>query len=175
MAMPEFRPRFRFVTPLSKQEVIDRINGQLKRDNPHHLWMKNADYHLLLTFQRRDTHAWTPQMDIGLDDPEPPQAGTLVRCLIGPGPGIWMLFMAGYLGATLIGLTGLTLGLAQSMLHRPAWGYYGCIPAVVMAAGLLFLAGEGRRRAAGEMRMLKRFVDEALGCDCFKLAEAQRE
>lgn len=175
MSVLEFRPRFRFVTPLAKQEVIDRIEARLKLDNPNQLWLKNADYHLLLSFPQRAVHAWTPQMDIGLDTPDPPQQGTLVRCLIGPGPGIWMLFMAGYLGATLIALTGITLGVAQLALKHNAWGFWGVAPAALLAVVLLYLAREGRSKATEEMRILKRFVDDALGCDCFKLAEAQRD
>jgi hypothetical protein len=38
---------------------------------------------------------------------------------------------------------------------------------------MVVLARTGHQRAHDEMRVLKLFVDGALGCDCFKLAEAQ--
>jgi hypothetical protein len=37
---------------------------------------------------------------------------------------------------------------------------------------LWLLSQEGKRRSKAEMRMLKNFVDGALGCDCFALADA---
>jgi len=32
---------------------------------------------------------------------------------------------------------------------------------------------EGKRRSRDDMRTLKRFVDDALGCDCIRLADEQ--
>jgi hypothetical protein len=45
--------------------------------------------------------------------------------------------------------------------------------ALVGVMVMVVLARTGHQRAHDEMRILKLFVDEALGCDCFKLAEAQ--
>lgn len=171
MSVLEFRPRFRFESPLKPEEVARRIQQRVKEQNPHELWVKNAHYHLTLSFPSKSTEAWTPQMDINFEDQ--PNGLTIVRCLIGPSPGIWMLFAAGYLVLTLLGLTGITLGLSQWTVGDAAWGFWALPVAAIGVVVMIVLARTGHQRAHDEMRVLKRFVDDALGCDCFKLAEAQ--
>lgn len=152
-------------------EITDRIRERLRQENPRGLWLKNAHYHITLNFPHNGSEAWTPQMDINFE--EVPKGGTLVRCLIGPTSGIWMLFAAGYVGLTLLGLTGITLGVAQAMLHRTPWGFYAVPFVLPCLAFMVYLERTGRARAQDDMRLLKDFVDQALGCDCLKLAEEQ--
>lgn len=171
MEVPGFRPRFKFESPLAGSEVTARISERLQQENPRGLWLKNAHYHITLNFPHSGSEAWTPQMDINFEEVD--KGRTLVRCLIGPTSGIWMLFAADYVGLTLLGLTGLTLGIAQMMLHHTAWGFYA-VPFVLLTMAFMFyLERAGRARAQGDMRLLKDFVDQALGCDCLKLAEEQ--
>jgi hypothetical protein len=82
-----------------------------------------------------------------------------------------MLFMGGYLLITLVGLLGATLGMAQQMVDDTPWGYFLVAPMPVIGLGLWLLAQGGKRRSKDEMRTLKNFVDQALGCDCFALSE----
>jgi hypothetical protein len=171
MAILEFRPRYRFESPLTPEEIAVRIQQRVTELNPQGLWLKNAHYHLTLSFPTNSTEAWSPQMDINFEDQ--PNGRTLIRCLIGPSPGIWMLFAGGYLMLTLLGLTGVTLGLAQWTVGEDPWGFWALPVALVGVMVMVVLARTGHQRAHDEMRILKLFVDEALGCDCFKLAEAQ--
>ena len=171
MELPGFRPRFKFESDLQGAAITERISERLRQDNPRGLWLKNAHYHILLSFPRKSAEAWTPQMDINFEDL--PNGRTMVRCLIGPSPGIWMLFAAGYIGFTLLALTGITLGAAQYMLHQPPWGFYGVPVLLLCMVGMIYMERTGRKRALNEMRSLKEFVDQALGCDCLKLAEEQ--
>lgn len=171
MEVPGFRPRFKFVSPLSGEAIAERIRAWLSKNDHGGIWMKDTHMHLLLNFPRRTSEAWTPQMDISF---EPLEDGrTVVRCLIGPVSTIWMLFAGGYLALSLLGLTGITLGIAQHLLGHTPWGYY-VVPFVVICLGVLVhLERTGRRRAQADMLHLKRVVDEALGCDCLKLATEQ--
>jgi hypothetical protein len=171
--MLEFRPRYRFEYPRSAAEVTQLIREHIRKDPACGLWVKDAHYHLTLNFPERGAHAWTPQMDINFE--ELGEGRTLIRCLIGPSPGIWMLFTAGYVGLILLGLTGLTLGFAQRSLGSPAWGSWALPVAVVGIGSLLFLSREGRRRSEPDMRDLKEAVDAALGCDCLSLADRQAQ
>lgn len=156
---------------MSAAAITMAIRERSARENPRGIWVKDAYQHVLLNFQRSDSEAWTPQMDISFE--ALPNGNTLVRCLIGPVPSIWMLFAGGYLVLTLLGLTVLTLGIAQHMLGHTPWGYY-VAPLVLVGMGVLIhLERTGRRRAQADMHYLQRFVDEALGCDCLKLATEQ--
>lgn len=164
----EFRPRFRFRTPLAPDEVKRRIVAHARGDHPLRLSVGGTGHHVVLHYPQDGRHAWTPQMDI---DIEAVDAGSRVRCLIGPAPSIWMLFTGGYLFCAMISLLGLSIGVSQSIVGADTWGYYMVVPAPFIAVALWLLAQEGRRRSRREQERMKYFVDEALGCDCFRLAE----
>lgn len=173
MSMLGFRPRFKFGSPLSASDIVQRVRQRIDSDNPDRLGQKNAHYHITLHFPHEHARTWTPQLDLNLE--EAPEGGTIVRCLIGPAPNVWMLFAAGYLALSLLGLTGLTLGLAQVSLDNSPWGFWALPVCLVGIGAMMYMAYTGQRRAHDDMRTLKDFVDAALGCDCFKLAMEQED
>ena len=136
----------------------------------------DAGHHLSLRFPHHLQHAWTPQMDIDMEVEQLPggTVTTIVRCQVGPMPTIWMLFVGAYIFLFVIALLGVSIGTAQLVVGAFAWGLWMALPTPFLALGLWLLAQEGKRRAKDQMRTLKGFVDEALGCDCFALAEAER-
>lgn len=112
-------------------------------------------------------------MDIDMEVEEGTDADrlTMVRCQIGPMPSIWMFFVGGYMALCVFALLGISMGVSQQIVGSFAWGWWVALPTPFLALGLWILAQEGKRRARDEMRLLKHFVDGALGCDCFALAE----
>lgn len=173
MEVPGFRPRYRFVTPLSAAEIKRSIREQLNTKNPRGLLLRSTDQHLVLSYPQRGSAAWTPQMDLTFEAVA--NDHTLVRCLIGPIPTIWMLFAGGYLALTLLALTGLTLGFAQHLAGSSPWGYPLAGIAAAALLTMIIVERSGRRRARPDMYYLGSFVDESLGCDCLKLAREQAE
>ena len=167
MSELEFRPRFRFRTPLSPEEVKRRIADRVSTINPHGLVLTGTGHHLVLNFPHHAQRSWTPQMDV---DVESDQGVTWVRCLIGPSPTIWMLFVGGYMFSTILALLGLSIGVSQQIVGADAWGFLMVAPTPFIALMLWLMAQAGKRRSRDEMRTLKVFVDQALGCDCFALA-----
>lgn len=159
MSELEFRPRSRFATSMSVKEVKARISGQITTDNPDKLVLGGSGQHLVLGFSEVQHHVWTPRMDIDISEVED---GSVVRCLIGPAPNVWMLFMAAYLVITLIGLTGLTLGMAQQLLKITVWGYFLALPMPFFGVGMWLLAQAGKRRSRAEMDVLKAFMDRTV-------------
>lgn len=171
MSILGFRPRFKFGSPMSATDITHRIRERIDTNNPKGLGQKNVHYHITLHFPHEQAHMWTPQLDLNLE--EETDGRTTVRCLIGPASNVWMLFAGGYLALTLLGLTGVTLGLAQLSLDHTPWGFWAMPVAVGGIALMGYLAYTGQRRAHDDMRTLKEFVDGALECDCFKLAMEQ--
>ncbi len=167
MSELEFRPRFRFKTPLAPDEVKRRIAERISNSNPDGLKLGGTGHHLVLDFPSTAQRSWTPQMDVDIEQVE---GSTWVRCLIGPSPTIWMLFVGGYMGATILALLGLSIGVSQQIVGADAWGFLMVAPTPFIALGLWLMAQAGKRRSREEMRTLKIFVDQALGCDCFALA-----
>lgn len=159
MSELEFRPRTRFATTLPPSAVKARVFELLTTDNPDKLVLGGSGHHMVLGFPEIKHHVWTPRMDIDISEVED---GSVVRCLIGPAPNVWMLFMAGYLVITLIGLTGLTLGMAQQLLKITVWGYFLAFPMPFFGVGMWLLAQAGKRRSRAEMHVLKAFMDRAM-------------
>jgi hypothetical protein len=164
----EFRPRFRFISPLSVEEIRERLQDAIASRNPFGLRLSGNGSHLVLAFPPNVLRAWTPQMDVDL---ETMGISTRVRCLIGPSPSIWMLFMGGYIFCVVSALLGLSIGVGQQVVGATPWGYWLVAPTPFLALVLWALARIGRNRARAQSRMLKGFVDRALDCDCFAMAE----
>lgn len=170
-----FRPRFRFRTPLSPDTIKERIHASSRSVQPARLLVGGTGHHLTLQFPHASQRSWTPQMDIDLEVCEDgtTAACTLVRCQIGPMPSIWMLFVGGYLALCVFALLGISMGTSQQVVGSFAWGWWVALPTPLLALGLWAAAQEGKRRSKAEMHFLKHFVDGALGCDCFALAEEE--
>jgi len=110
-------------------------------------------------------------MEINLDQ-ESDQC--MVRCMIGPMPTVWTLFMFIYGFFGFAAFVGLTLGLSQWTLNKPMWAFW-IVPAALLGMTLLyFISKQGKKLAEQEMWFLKHFVDEALGCDCFEESTKQK-
>jgi hypothetical protein len=174
MSELEFRPRFRFRTSLTPDVIKQRIQDRVREDNPVGLRLGGTGHHLSLQFPHDAQHSWTPQMDVDLELEQLPgrDALTIVRCQIGPMPLVWMLFVGGYIFLSVIALLGISIGTSQQVVGSFAWGWWAALPTPILALVLWLLAQEGKRRSKDEMRTLKNFVDGALGCDCFALAES---
>lgn len=163
-----FRPRFRFRTPLKINEIAEKIKSKSKLEGDPTI--KHVQDHLILTIPAAKRHYFSPQMDISLEiDAE--ENLTLVRCLIGPMPTVWTMFMFFYGFFGFVAFVGLTLGMSQWTLEHNMWGFW-LLPVAFLGMLLLFFVSlEGKKLAKQEMLDLKVFVDEALDCDCFQLAE----
>lgn len=168
----KFRPRFKFRTPMHPDEIRDRLRGHVRDSNPIGFRLKGNLPHMILMYPLDHQHLWTPQMDIDLEMEQEPgkETFTIVRCMIGPAPAVWMMFMGGYIALALLTTFGLAIGYPQWRLNESPWGLYGAVILLVCAVGLWLLAQAGKRRAKAEMHRLKHFLDEALGCDCLSLA-----
>jgi hypothetical protein len=173
MSELEFRPRFRFRTPMAPEEIKDRIQRQVRDDNPDLFRLGGTGNHLSLQFPYKAQHSWTPQMDLDLEVEQLPgkDPATIVRCQIGPMPTVWMLFVGGYIFLCVIALLGISIGTSQQIVGAFAWGWWVALPTPLLAVTLWLMAQEGKRRSKEEMRKLKSFVDKALGGDRLTLAE----
>ncbi|MCB9170589.1 MAG: hypothetical protein H6597_01785 [Flavobacteriales bacterium] len=162
-----FRPRFLFLTPLPADEVKLRMQQHLSAPGTNGFRLGGTGHHLILRYRQDLRHAWTPQLDLDLE--ERPK-GTRARVLIGPSPSIWMLFMGGYLLCAVLALLGLSIAVSQQVVGADPWGWLLAAPTPIIAVVLWLVAQAGKLRSREEMHALKRFVDEALGCDCLALA-----
>jgi hypothetical protein len=72
--------------------------------------------------------------------------------------------------SAILALLGLSIGVSQQIVGADPWGFLLVAPTPFIALVLWLMAQGGKVRSRDEMRVLKVFVDDALGCDCFALA-----
>ncbi len=163
---PEFRPRFKFELARDNQEISDSILNYAKADSGLHV--RKTHHHIILSYPIAQRHFWSPFLDISIEQ-ESKSEPSLIRCLIGPAPNIWTMFMFIYGLFGFVGFIGLTLGLSQWTLKTDMWGFWLILVSAVGMIAMYLVSLEGRKLAKYEMMALKHHIDEALGCDCFKL------
>jgi len=168
-----FRPRFKFRTPLSMEELVSKVTHH-STTSGEHIRVRKVHHHLQLSFPKSVSHFWTPHMDINLEK-EPEHDQILVRCLIGPSPTVWTMFVFFYGLFGLLGLVGLIWGMSQWSLEKSMWALW-LMPAALLGMGIMyFISYEGQQLSKKEMHYLKKFVDDALECDCIALSEEMND
>lgn len=156
----EFRPRFKFEISLSQEEITRRLQQKIDENNPEGIRVTKVSYHIILRPNPDNRHFWSPQLDINMEQLD--EDHTLVRCLIGPMPAVWTMYVFLYGGLGLGALVSLMAGFSQWALNHTPWAFWFlplCVAGLIM---MILFAQFGQRLARNEMRMLKRFLDEAL-------------
>lgn len=168
MANVSFRPRFKFETHMSHEEIVGKIKDQVANRNANAFKAKTLRSHVVLRYPKEQQHFWSPQLDVNLEKLE--NGKTMVRCLFGPAPTVWTMFMFFYAIFGVIGVIGLMIGFSQQTLNETPWAFWFAGVGALGAAGLFIAAQQGKAMAQEEMMELKLFLDASLECDCLKLA-----
>lgn len=157
----EIRPRFNLSVPYSKKEIISRLRAEVQ--NPDSACKGNFVKPVaVLSVRDEDVHFWSPELGLEFEEEE---AGTLVRCVLGPRSVVWTMFAAFYGFAVLLGVAGLVLGICQWFLDMSAWGFWLVPVSVVLLAAAYVIALTGQKLAYDQMVILRRCLDNALGTE----------
>lgn len=167
MATTGLRPRYKFTTTLSANEIRQRIKAALKSENQntYELQQRSVSNHIIVVLPKKHKHFWSPTLDVNLETKAADK--TLVRVLIGPEPSIWTMFMFIYTIGGLMAAAGFVLGSSQYILGHGSW-YFMLIPAGVVLVAIFYMAGlAGKTKAQEQMHILKNFMEEAIGQPVF--------
>jgi hypothetical protein len=156
MSTLEIRPRFELSTPLSKDEVLRRLDESLKKPESYFKGYI-TDWHVVLKIPSVDDHFWSPQLSMDVVEKED---GAMIYGLIGPKPSVWLMFVFFYffLGFTLmviavIGFSRYNLGLSAGIL----W----LLPIIsVVLVSVYLSANFGKKLGRDQMEKLVLFVKE---------------
>lgn len=165
MPFQGFREHHHFELSADPQQVEERVRRQMRRNNPSDLKLRRHAGRLVLRFPSHEAHMATPQMEIVLSDAA--EGATSVHAIIGPSFGAWKFVKAALLVCTLCGVVGVGIAFLQWNNGGMAWGFYLMMLGLAGWLFLYFLAEEGKRRNRDRIELLKTFVDNALGNDCF--------
>ncbi|WP_417610417.1 hypothetical protein [Owenweeksia hongkongensis] len=159
------RPRYKFSSQLSTDEIRERLKTALKDDNLNifSLQYRSVSHHLIISFPAVHRHFWSPTLDVNLE--KGAEEKITIHLLIGPEASIWTMFMFIYTIAGLAVLTGIVLGYSQFSLGKGTFLLW-LIPigsAVFLVFYFAAIAGKGK--AQEQMKQLMYFFKNAVGED----------
>lgn len=163
---PQFRPRFKFVLDIDSQQIAERFSDYAK--NTPQIQLARSRNHFIISHKKDLRKYWSPFLDISVEE-EDENGPSLVRCLIGPAPNVWTMFMFVYGFFGFIAFVGLTLGMSQWTLKKELWGFWFLPVSFLGVLAMYFVSAQGKKLAKDEMMDLKKHVDRIFNCDCFKL------
>ncbi len=161
------RPRYRFSTNLTSDDIRSGLKAALKDKaiNEYELQYRSVRHHLIILFPQKHRHFWSPTLDVNMETN--PQGKTIVRVLIGPEPSIWTMFMFMYTLGGLAMTAGLVLGYSQWSLGKGVVALW-LIPIGFAIILFFYLAAlGGKSKAQLQMKILKSFMEEAIGQPVF--------
>ncbi|MBO6535943.1 MAG: hypothetical protein JJ966_06935 [Balneolaceae bacterium] len=153
------RPRVRFYSTLSSDEIITEIRRQLRSG------VCNCNGQVTKNFAtiyppEEDQHYWSPQLTITIEEDE---QGTLVRGLYGPRPAVWTMFVFFY---SIIGFATIIvamIGLSFRTIGQPA-GILWAVPGLILLFLSLYLVAYfGQRFGHKQMTRIHRFLEGCVG------------
>jgi hypothetical protein len=171
MSRSVFRHHYEFDLPEHKDRVADRVRSQMRRNNPADLKLRRIGSALILRFPSHTSQAVTPQMELRLT--ELSGGGTSIHAVIGPSFGMWKFVRAALLSCVLIAGIGILLAMLEWQTGGIAWGPYLVLLGLAGWLFLFFMIEEAKRRNKDHTELLKVFIDNALGYDCFQTDKAR--
>ena len=163
MAARRWRPRFELRLPEEPDAVVQRIRACLLAPDAGVRGMISEPHRVLeLRLPPEERHLWSPALGLTVEAADEGE-GAVVHGLLGPMPGVWtgLAFATIALGTGLLFL--LTFGAVQLGLGKDPWALYLAALHVVLLVVVRVVAGMGRKLAAPQSAVLRRFLEEALG------------
>ena len=159
MSQLRLRPRFVTTTHIDPNEVLERLQAALQ-DSSGPVTGQVFTSSVVLRITPEAVHFWSPRLELSVD----PHlgGGSVVHGLFGPRPSIWSFFMALYAATAFLGSMGVIYGWSDWSLGGTGHALWAG-PAALVSAGVIYVAGRlGRRLGMDQMRLLKRFMEDAL-------------
>lgn len=163
------RPRFKLHTEMDKQEILDKIQCEVKPVN--RVVGTRTKNRCFLAIPEQDQHYWSPEMQIEVSnnaideddyDLEKEVSNSTVRVVIGPKQKIWAMFVFGYALSGAIIFFGGLYGLVQFSLDKSPL-FLWCFPlGIIMIIGLYTAAAYGRKKGHEQMIHLIRFLYQSI-------------
>jgi hypothetical protein len=153
------RPRFEIMTSLSPGEFSSRFK-QAVADEHSPCQGKSLPNYAVLRIPQKDQHYWSPQLSISIEDTD---EGTLLRCLFGPRPAVWTMFIFFYAILALAGTIAGMYGLSQWTLEKPAYALLLVPFFIILAIAVYLTARTGQKMGHDQMVIEDSFLRSILG------------
>lgn len=155
----QIRPRFKFKSPQSVDEIAHRIKSALAAG--HSLCEGRIIHgHATIYIPENERHYWSPQLNLSI---EAVDGGSIIRGLYGPRPEVWTMFVLFY---TIIGiaiLLVLVFGLSYMSLGQPHTILWWVPVLSTIFLSLYLVSYFGQRLGKQQLITLHNFVENSLG------------
>ncbi len=160
MSTVHIRPSCVRSSPLTPEEVLQQIKENLaKPDAPCEGTV--SFHHALLRVPDAQAHFWSPRLTVQVEEHE---NGSLLRCLFGPSPAVWTLFIAIYAAVGFGGMVALIWGYSQYTLGMDATVLWLAPIAAVIGLTAWVVAWFGQRLGHDQMVILQDFLKQTVDC-----------
>jgi hypothetical protein len=152
------RPRVHRVVPLSRPEIVERLEAAFGSEGAA-CCGTTSSRHADISICESKRHFWSPKLDLELHDVP---GGTELRGKIGPHPDVWTMFLAIYAVSSFMAIGGSMLGFSQWWIATEPWGFW-LVPAGGALALCNYLAAfVGQGLGHNQMADLSRFLGTTL-------------
>ena len=160
-SITHIRPRFEFIVPSPKAEVIEKIRKVLDNSPPHIIGNISRD-HIILDISQEEVHYWSPQLNFRVEDIEDEVGKSKIAGLIGPRPNVWTLFVFIYFSVGIISFFITSYGMSKYMLGdytHLVWAF----PLGIIFMLTAYKAGKmGEKLGHDQTEMFKDFLRKVL-------------
>lgn len=150
------RPRFKIITPLSKQEYTQKLKQYLALHKETFSGNVNQEVAEICVRTPHEDY-WKPKLSLRIE-----QEGdhTVIRGVFGPSSSVWTFFMFLYFGSSVSFMIFITIWLIEKQLGSTEfpWALSVAVASLVFL-GLTYLASLlGKTKAKAEMQKLREFA-----------------
>jgi hypothetical protein len=159
MSAIEVRPRFKLLSSLKPEELVNKLSEQVKKEDcpckakilPHFASIRMDE-----TYQ----HFWSPQMNIHFEDHE---EGSYIRGMYGPNSNVWTFFMFLYGAVGFMFLLGMFFGVPRYMLGLTSNLLWLMPAALILFIMIFIMAKIGQNLGNDQREILRDYLIDALG------------
>jgi hypothetical protein len=152
------RPLLRMTTPLSPDEVVQRLQ-QMLPEHADKLAGKIYGHFVILHMKASRQHFGSPQLTFEV---AALSEGSELKGLFMPMPAIWTGFMGLYATILLGGFCAACYGYAQLQMRQTPHAWWGILITLVLLVIVHLIACVGQWRGRDQIQELQQFVEKAL-------------
>ena len=161
-ALGGIRPRFRLSSTLEKEAIFSYLKAHIHQDPTVNGSV--LKHYAILRIPDPEAHYWSPELQVrvDIDEDDPKENTTTLKCLIGPKQSVWVLFAFFYGAIGLITFFAGSYGVVQMTLGKSSAFVWFLPVGLLMIPGLWLIAREGQRTGRDQMLHLVSFLYHTL-------------
>lgn len=153
------RPRFKLLSGLSNDEVIDHLMTQIEKDTT--IIGRKRHNRIDFSAPKNKLHYWSPELHVIIEKNELKE-GTCLCCSLGPQQNVWVTFVAIYSIIGFLTFFGGMFALVKLQLGTPSLWLLLFPLAFILVLGVYLISYFGKKKGHEQSLHLLRFLYSAI-------------